>query len=682
MKAFDSYHIRNLAVVAHGGAGKTSLTEALLFCAGATKRLGKVDEGNTVTDYFPEEIKRKVTIHTVPASFEWNNHKLNVLDTPGYSDFVGDVIAALRVVEGLVFVVSAVAGVEVQTEVIWEMADERRLPIVAFINKMDRENANFFNVLANMRERLSRDIVPVHIPIGEAGDFRGTIDLLTGKALIYEPGSGSKPVETSIPNDYAEQVSQYQEQLAEAAAESDDDLLEKYLEGERLSPDELALGLHKGVAQGKVVPVFCGSALNNMGIGALLQSIIDLLPPPISSPEEAKSIAEKPLGALTFKTLSDPYVGRLTFFKVIEGVMRSDSLVLNSNKQTEEKVGQILVMQGKNQFPVDLLGPGDIGAVAKLQATSTGETLTSKGNQRVFEGIDFPEPNLAIAIKPKTKGDEDKLSNALAKLLEEDNTLKVEKNLETKETLLLGMGEMHLDITLERLQRKFGVEVSQSSPKVPYRETIRIPVKRVEGKHKKQTGGHGQYGHVFIDVEPLADQEFAFEETIFGGAVPKQYIPAVEKGIREALNEGILAGYPVTNIKVTLVDGSYHPVDSSEMAFKIAAALALRKALEQAKPVLLEPIANVEIRVPEQFMGDIIGDLNSKRGRILGMEPDGKMQLIRAQVPMAEMYRYAIDLKAITQGRGQFHMEFGQYEEAPSNVAEKVIEEARKAKQG
>jgi elongation factor G len=680
MKVYPSTNIRNVGIVAHGGAGKTSLTEALLYNTGATKRLGRVDEGNTVTDYHPEEIKRKVTINTSLAFAEWQDHKINILDTPGYSDFFGDVVSALRVVDSVLVVVSAVAGVEVQTEVVWEEAEARHLPRLAYVNKMDRENANFQKAVESMRERLSGRIVPVQLPIGAAETFSGVIDILNQKAYTYDDNGNEK--EGPVPAEYADEVASLREALVEAAAEGDDELLMKYLEGEELTPDEVRLGLKKAIAEGKVVPVLCGSALKNMGVKPLLDYIVDYLPSPVDvAGKTAAELEKESLAALIFKTLADPYVGRLSMFRVYSGILKSDSSVYNANRESEEKIGQLFALQGKNQVAVAEMRPGDMGAVAKLQVTTTGDTLSAKADPVQLEGINFPEPTLPVAIRPKSKGDEDKLSNALARLLEEDPTLRLSKNTETRETILTGMGESHLDITLERLQRKFGVEVEMSTPRVPYRETIRTSVTRVEGKHKKQTGGHGQYGHVFIDMAPLPDKEFEFTETIFGGAVPRQYIPAVEKGIREAMQEGILAGYPVTNIKVNLADGSYHTVDSSEMAFKIAAGIAFRKAVEQAKPVLLEPIMNVEITVPEQFMGDIMGDLNSRRGRILGMEPKGKNQVIRAQVPLAEMYRYAINLKSITQGRGHFKMDFAQYEEVPANIAEKIIQEARREKE-
>ncbi|NLL18914.1 MAG: elongation factor G [Clostridia bacterium] len=678
MKVFTTDKIKNIGIVAHGGAGKTSLTEAMLFNAGVTKRLGKVDDGNTVTDYYPEEIKRKITINTAVAPVVWRDHKLNILDTPGYSDFIGDVKSALRVADSIIMTVCAVSGVEVQTEIIWEMAEEQNIPRFVFINKMDRENANFYRVLDQLKEHFEGLIAPFQLPIGAETDFKGVVDLITQKALVF--GADGKAKEEDIPADLADEVASYRESLIEAAAEGDDELLMKYLEGEELTPEEIYQGLQSGVKANKIIPVFCGSALQNIGVSALMDRLVDFAPGPHESEAANRKVDSDALSALTFKTLSDPYVGKLSFIRVFSGTMKSDSVVYNSTKEADEKIGQIFVMQGKTQLPIPEVHTGDIAALTKLQATATGDTLTEKSAAIVLEGIEFPVSNLSIAIEPKSKGDEDKLGAAIARLIEEDPTLRFAKNVETNQSVLTGMGEMHIDILIERLKTKFGVEVEQVDLRIPYRETIRAKATRVEGKHKKQSGGHGQYGHVFIDMEPITEAEFEFAETVFGGAVPRNYFPAVEKGIREAMMEGILAGYPVTNIKVTLTDGSYHAVDSSELAFKIAASLAFRKAMEQAKPVLLEPILSVEVTVPEQFMGDIMGDLNSKRGRILGMEPAGNKQVIRALVPHAEMHRYAIDLKSITQGRGNFTMEFYGYEEVPANIAEKVIEAAKEAK--
>lgn len=671
MKVYSAKKIRNIGIMAHGGAGKTSLTEAMLYNSGALKRLGKVDEGNTTTDYLPEEIDRKITITLALAPCEWKDNKINVIDTPGFIDFVGDVNSTLRVIDSMIVTVCAVAGVEVRTEAVWEFANEKNMPRICFINKMDRENADFYRVLDELKESFENRIVPIQIPIGSAESFTGIIDLVSMKGYKFNNG---KPVEIDIPEDLKDQAETYREELIEVVAESDDELLMKYLEGEELTSEEFLSGLTSGVKNANFIPIACGSALNNIGIANLLDLIVDCMP----SAEEAlgkseEDLSKEPFKALVFKTIADPYVGKVSFFRIYSGVFIPGNSYYNINKETEEKVNSVFVMRGKQQEQVDKMVPGDIGALTKLAKTETGDTLSVKGINEPLPGVEFPNPTLSYAISPKSKGDEDKLGNAISKLLEEDKTLKIEKNIETKETILSGMGDQHLDIILERLQKKYGVGVEKTTPSVPYRETIRSSVTRIEGKHKKQSGGAGQFGHVFIDMAPYSDGEFLFEETIFGGSVPRNYIPAVEKGVREAMEQGVLAKYPVTNIKVTLTDGSYHPVDSSEMAFKIAGSLAFKKAMDKANPILLEPVMKVEVAVPEQFMGDIMGDLNSKRGRILGMEAKGRNQVIKALAPLSEMYRYAIDLKSITQGRGTFTMEFNSYEPVPEHLAEKII---------
>ncbi|MHB8918894.1 MAG: elongation factor G [Desulfocucumaceae bacterium] len=669
MKSYPSDKIRNIGVVAHGGAGKTSMVEAVLFNTGATNRLGRVEDGTTTADYHPEEVSRQITIHASLIPCEWKGCKLNLLDTPGYSDFIGEVKGALRVVDSTVFVVSAVDGVEVQTEIIWDFADNDKMPRMVFINKMDRENANFYKVLDELRENFTANFAPIQLPMGQALDFKGIIDLLEQKAYTYKDG---KAQETAIPEDMAGAIAENREKLVEAAVEGDDELMMKYLEGEELSSDEIKKGLAAGVAAGKVVPVLCGSATKNMAITNLADFMVDYLPAP--AVEDGK-----PLSALVFKTLADPYVGKMNFIRVYTGKLKGDMVLLNANKEKTEKVGQVLFTRGKTTAQTQEVFSGDLAVLVKLQDTDTGDTLCDKDSPVILEGIEFPVPNLPVAITPKSKGDEDKLSSAMGKLLEEDKTVRVEKNLETKQTLVTGMGEMHLDILMERLKRRYGVDIITDAPKVPFRETIRSEVK-VEGKHKKQTGGHGQYGHVWLRLEPLAGGgDFQFAEEVFGGSVPRNYFPAVEKGVRESMTEGVLAGYPVTGIKAVLVDGSYHPVDSSELAFKLAATLAFKKGTQQAKPVLLEPIMSVEVVVPENFMGDIIGDFNTKRGRILGMEPGGKQTRVKAQVPLSEMYRYAIDLKSMTQGRGAFKMDFMGYEEVPARLAEDVIKKAKAA---
>lgn len=675
MRTYSSSKIRNVGILAHGGAGKTSLTEAMLFNAGHTTRLGKVDDGTTTTDYLPEEIKRKVTVSTTLAPVEWKEHKINVLDTPGYADFIGEVRSAMRAVDSVLLVVDGVAGVEVQTEVHWEAAEEAHKPRLIFVNKLDRENANYYKTLDNLKENFGNHIAPLMLPIGSEDSFSGVVDILKQKAFQFE---GNKIKEIAIPADLKDEVEKYRDMIMELAAEGDDELLMKYLEGEPLTDEEIYQGLKAGIANAKVVPVYCGSATKNIGVQPLLDAIVDMMPSPLEVPGvEGKDLNKEPLSAIVFKTLADPFVGKLSFVRVVTGVLKGDTTIYNVSKEKEERLGSLLVMRGKNQDTVTEAQSGDIAAIAKLAETTTGDTLGLKDKTEALEGVVFPTPIFSVAVVAKSRNDEDKVGNALYRLLEEDPTLHLEKNTETKETILTGMGEQHLDITLERLQRKFGVEVNTKTPRVPYRETIRGTAEN-EYKHKKQSGGHGQYGHVKLKFEPLPEKDFEFTETIFGGSVPKNYHPAVEKGVREAMAEGILAGYPVTNIKVTLYDGSYHDVDSSEMSFKIAANMCFKKGVEKAKPVLMEPVMNVEVHVPEQFMGDIISDLNGKRGRILGMEPHGKWQIVKALVPLSEMYRYAIDLKSITQGRGSYSMEFDHYEDVPQQIAKDIIEQSAK----
>lgn len=664
MKNYQTEQLRNLGVVAHGGSGKTSLVEAMLFNTGVLSRLGRVEDGTTTSDYHPEETARQITIHTSLVPCEWNGAKINLLDTPGFSDFIGEVKGALRVADTAIFVVSAVDGVEVQHEVIWDIAEGYELPKIVFINKMDRENANFDKVLDDLKAKFKVNFVPVQIPIGSFNTFNGVVDVINGKAWTGE-GKGK---DTAVPGDLADEISQYREQLIEAAAEGDDDLTMKYLEGEELTNDEIKLGLKNSIAMGKVVPVLAGSATKNIGVAQLLDVVVNYLPSP--------KVVEGPMAALVFKTIADPYVGKMNFLRVFSGTFKSDSVVLNSTKEKTEKIGNLLFVRGKSTVQTDSASTGDLAVVVKLQDTATGDTLCEKDKPVVLKGIDFPIPTLSVAIAPKSKNDEDKLGDAITKTLEEDPTMRMEKNTETKQTLLTGMGELHINILVEKLKRKYGVDVVMNDPKVPYRETIRSKVE-VEGKHKKQSGGRGQYGHVWIRFEPNPEEDFVFEEDIFGGSVPRQYFPAVEKGLREALLEGVLAGYPTTGIKATLYDGSYHTVDSSELAFKIAASLAFKKAVPMAKPVLLEPIMNVEVVVPDNFMGDIISDFNTKRGRVLGTEPRGSQTVVKATVPLSEMYRYAIDLKSITQGRGSFTMEFSNYEEVPARQAEEIIKKAK-----
>ena len=691
MKKYEIGQLRNLCLVSHGGAGKTTLAEALLYDAGVIDRFGKVDDGTSTMDFDAEEIKRKITINAAIASAPWKDVKLNIVDTPGYFDFVGEVKGAVRVADAAIVVLDAVGGVEVGAELVWGYAAEQNLARMIFVNKMDRENANFDSVVAKAKDILGSQIVPVQIPIGAEADFRGVVDLVHMKA--YEYSAPGKFEEKEIPAELADQADEYREQLIELAAEGDDDLTMKYLEGEELTNDEIAFGLREGTVSGKVVPLLCGSAYKNIGIHQFMDALAGYLPAPTDLPEEEgvkpgsdtvvtrKPDPSEPFSGLVFKTMADPYVGKLTLFRVYSGTLRSDSSFYNPVREKTERIGQLFYPRGKHLDPTDQVSAGDIVAVAKLQETSTGDTICDKENPILLEPIKFPQPNLKLALTPKAKGDEDKLGSGLSRLSEEDPTFEVNKDTTTGELVASGMGELHIEVITSRLHKKFGVEVNLETPKVPYKETIRANVK-VEGKHKKQSGGRGQFGHVWIEFEPVHDgEEFEFVDKIFGGSVPRQYIPAVEKGLREVKDEGVLAGYPAVNFRAILYDGSFHPVDSSEMAFKIAASLAFKKGMEQAKPVLLEPIVIAEVTVPDAYMGDVIGDLNKKRGRILGMEPNGNLQVVKAQVPMAEMFKYATDLRSMTQGRGTFAVEFDHYEEVPGNIAEAIIAAAKKEKE-
>lgn len=677
-----------MGVIAHGGAGKTSLVEAMLYDAGAVTRLGRVDEGTATTDFEPEEVKRKVTISAALAACEWQQQKMNIIDTPGYADFVAEVRGGLRAADSALVVLCAASGVEVETEKGWAYAATLGLPRMLFINKMDRENADFAAVLAEIAEKFGAGAVPVQLPIGTEDSFTGIIDLLTMKALTDFDKQGKPQREEEIPEDLWADAELAKQKLVESAAEMDDALLEKYLEGQELTDAEIRQGLIAGVRSAKIFPVLCGSAQKNIAVRSLLDMLVTCMPSPAdctvvgTHPVSGQSVERAltdPFSALVFKTTADPFVGRLSYLRVFSGVLKPDSTIYNASRQKNERIGSLFTLRGKHQDPMNIVGAGDIAVVAKLQETTTGDTLADKEHPIVFAAIDYPTPMLTMRGEAKNKHDEDKIGSALQKLQDEDRTLKVSKEADTGQLLITGMGDLHIDIMVERLKRKFGVEILLKLPKVPYRETIRGSVK-IEGKHKKQSGGHGQYGHVWLQLEPLAPGgEFAFVDAIFGGSVPRQYIPAVEKGVKEALHGGVLAGYPIVDVKVTLLDGSYHTVDSSEMAFKIASSLAVRKGVLQAKPVLLEPIYDLEIRVPDVLMGDIIGDLNSKRGHIMGMEPLGDGNgIIKARVPLAEIFRYTVDLRSLTQGRGSFTKTFAHYEEAPQKVADAVISAAKK----
>lgn len=687
MKAYQSDKIRNVALIGHGGSGKTTLTEAMLFNAKVIERMGKVDEGNTVSDFDPEEIKRKISISASVLPIEWKNNKINILDTPGYFDFVGEVISSLRVAEGAIIVVDASSGVQVGTEKGWEVTSERNIPRIIFVNKMNRENADFFKVVDQLREVFGVSIAPFQVPIGAGETFKGIINVVDMKAREFT-GKGCKDID--IPAGYESKIEPIREMVLEAVAETDDELMMKFFDGEPFTEEEIHEGLRKGVLSGKIVPVLCGAADSNIGIETLMDMLIDYLPSPKDAPKlmmedgegnisEEELSEDAPFSALVFKTIADPYVGKISIFKVLTGTLTPETPLYNVNKEEKEKYGNIFAIRGKKQINLDKVVAGDIAAIAKLQHTTTGDTLAADKTGLRYLPIKFPEPCISMAVSPKAKGDEEKISGGLHRLLEEDPTFKVEKNSETGDLLISGQGEVHIEVITRKLSSKFGVEVELREPKVPYRETIKGTAK-AEGKHKKQTGGRGQYGHVWIEFEPLHDlnRDLEFVDKIVGGVVPRQFIPAVEKGLREAIKEGVLAGYPVVGLKATLYDGSFHTVDSDEMSFKIAANLAYKKGMKEANPILLEPIIRVEVLVPEEYMGDVIGDLNKKRGRILGMEPKGAKQLVIAEAPLGEMFKYATDLRSMTQGRGTFTMRFERYEEAPPVVAEKVIAEANK----
>jgi elongation factor G len=672
--------IHNVVLLSHGGAGKTSLTEAMLFTTGAINRLGKVDDGSSTSDYDPDEIKRKISINLSLLPCEWRSSKINIIDAPGYTDFVGEVKAGMRVSEGAVIVVSAASGVEVGTELVWGYCEEEKLPRLIYVNKMDRENADFIRVVDDIKKKLGSRCIPLQLNIGAHTNFQGIVDLLTMKAY-----TGSPSKETELTADVKARAESLREKLVEAIAEMDDALIEKYLGGGEITPEELAGTLRRGVVSGRIVPILAGSAMQNIAVSRLLDAICDYLPLPGEVDIAVGDTSEKPgesnpLAALVFKTTADPYVGKLTYFRVYNGTISSNSQVWNSSRGASERIGQLLMMRGKNQEAVAQIGAGDIGAVAKLNVTATGDTLCAQDKPVKLAPIVFPEPVFREAVYPKTKTDVDKMSTALSRLVEEDLTLKVHRELGTGETILSGMGETHLSVAAEKMQRKFGVNVELAIPKVPYRETITTTAK-AEYKHKKQSGGHGQYGHVFLELEPLPDRgNVEFAERVVGGSVPRNYIPAVEKGVNEATQEGSLAGYPVVGVRATLYDGSYHPVDSSEICFKIAGAGAFKKGMAEGRPILLEPIMKLTVTVPNDMTGDIIGDLNTKRARVMGMNPSGDTNVIEATVPLAEVQRYAIDLKSMTQGRATYTMEFDHYEEVPAQITQKIVAQKQSEK--
>lgn len=693
MKVFDSERIRNVAVLGHGDCGKTSLVSAILYGAGVTNRLGRVDDGNTVTDFDEDEIERRVTINSAVAHCEWKNSKINLVDTPGYYAFILDSKFTIVAAETALVVVDAVSGVEVQTERVWSYADQSGLARAVVINKLDRDRASFSRSLASIQEAFGRTAIPVQLPIGEEKDFTGVVDLIRQKAYVYQTDGSGKFSEQDIPDSVASEAETRREELIEMVAESDDALMEKFFEEGTLDEGELIEGLSRSLREGKLVPVFLTAATSCIGIRPLTDAIVDLFPNPLQRRpleivpvrgQESKDLAisgDGPVAAYVFKTMADPFAGRINLLKVFSGTLKSDSTLRNFSHDSEERMGTLQIPQGKAHEGVTEVHAGDICAVLKLKETATGDTLAESSFKAAFKRVEAPEPAISFAIEPKSRGDEDKIGNAIARLLEEDPSLRFRRDQQTKEFLLSGSGQLHIEVVVAKLKRKYGVDVILKPPKVPYRETITGSAD-VQGRHKKQTGGHGQYGDCKIRMEPLErGKGFEFEDAIFGGSIPRQYIPAVEKGIVEAASKGYVAGYPVVDFKVTLYDGSYHDVDSSEMAFKIAGSLAFKKAMEQARPVLLEPVMNIEVFIPEEFSGDIMGDLNSRRGRIAGMDTKGTNQVIRAQVPLAEMLNYAPSLTSMTGGRGSFHMEFSRYDVVPAHLAEKVVAEAKRERE-
>jgi elongation factor G len=688
MKDYAPDKIRNVALVGHGSSGKTSLTSAVLFDFGATGRLTNVDKGNTVTDYEPEEIERKISINSAVCLVEADDHKLNIVDTPGYSNFLSDTRAALHAVDGAAVLVCAVAGVEVGTEKVWEMLNDLSLPRVFVINKLDRENANFKRTLEEIRQFFGRQAVPVQIPIGEEKDFSGVVDLVRQKGFVFDRDESGKFKEVEVPANVKAEAEKKREELVEMIAENDEKLMEKYLEAGALSPEEVEAGLKKAVFERQLFPVFAGSALANIGAQPLVRGLIGLLPSPVERGEikvkikgadgAVKPSPDEPFGGLVFKTISDPYTGRISLIRVFSGKINPDSSVANTNKGVDEKLGGLFFLQGKEQVPAGQVRCGDICATAKLKVTSTGDTLSAKGSDILFEPIKFPEPSISFAIEPKTRADEDRISQASHRIIEEDPTVRFERDPDTNELLISGNGELHVKIITDKLKKRYNVDVDLKPPKISYKETIKGRAD-VQGRHKKQTGGRGQFGDVWIKMEPLArGKDFEFEDKIFGGAIPRNFIPSVEKGLIDARKKGVLAGYPVVDFKVILYDGSYHEVDSSDIAFKIAARKAFKLAMQQARPTILEPVMNVEVYTPEAYMGDIMGNLNGRRGKLQGIEQKGNMRIIKATVPMAEMLDFEPTLTSITGGRGSFMMEFSHYDEVPAHLQQKIIAEAVK----
>lgn len=684
MREYRTEQIRNIGVIAHSGAGKTSLIEAMLYNGGTVERMGQVDQGTTVADYSPDEIERKTTLNCSVCIAEWNEHKLNIIDTPGAEDFYGDLESVLRVSDAVVVVIDATTGVEGGTEKVWEIADKYNLPRLIFVNKMDKENANFEGALTSVEEVLEVSASVVQLPIGAEDNFTGVVDLVQMSAIAQPDGNNLAP-KSDIPSDLEVQAAEHREQLVEAAAEGDDELIEKFFEGE-LTDEEISVGLQSGVSTGNVVPVLCGAALENIGVQQLMDTIVNCFPSPnnaepIDGADDETTLEASPdatMSTLVFKTMADPFSGRLTFFRVYSGILNGDSQVFNSTRGENEKIGKLAFSQGKTSISTTQVVAGDIGVVPKLSITQTGDTWCEAGDAIQLPGIEFPKPVISFAVKPLREGDDEKLISTLNRMTEEDPTFRLERNDITSQLLVSGLGELHISLTRERMKDRFGVETDVEPPKVPYRETLRRRVSGIQGRYKRQSGGRGQFGDCWINVAPLErGSGFEFVDSIVGGSIPRNYIPAVEKGIRDKMEQGIIAGYPLVDTQIELYDGKYHPVDSSDFAFQMAGSLAFSAAADQANPALLEPIMDVSISVPEQFMGDIIGDLNSKRGQVMGVEQSGKRQVIQASAPLAEMLRYSIDLKSITSARGSFTMEFSRYEIVPDELAQKVVAMAK-----
>ena len=683
--------LRNIGIMAHIDAGKTTTTERILFYTGRVHRMGEVHDGAATMDWMEQEQERGITITSAATTAHWLrngiNYRINIIDTPGHVDFTAEVERSLRVLDGAVAVFCAVGGVEPQSETVWRQADRYGVPRIAFVNKMDRIGADFENVVKMMRERLGANPFPVQYPLGEGDLFTGVIDLVAMKAIVYEDELGSRFIETPIPDALREKVAQLRHSLVEAAVEHDDELLERYLGGEEPSEDELRKAIREATIAGQIFPVFCGSAFKNKGVQALLDAVIDYLPSPVDVPsiqghlphhdetlEDRAASDDAPFSALAFKIATDPYVGKLTFFRVYSGSIPSGSHILNATRGKKERVGRILQMHANKRDERDEVFAGDIAAAIGLKDVKTGDTLCDPAHPIILEAMKFPEPVIAVAIEPKTKADQDKLGNGLAKLADEDPTFRVHTDSETGQTIISGMGELHLEIIVDRLRREFGVDANIGRPQVAYRETIREASQKVQGKFVRQTGGRGQYGHVVINIEPTAaGVGFLFEDKIHGGAIPREYISSVEQGVKEALTSGVLAGYPILDLKVELIDGSYHDVDSSEMAFKIAGSMALKEGVRKSKPVLLEPVMDVEVVTPSDYLGDLIGDLSSRRGRIGGMTDRGDAQVIGASVPLGEMFGYSTTLRSLSQGRAVYTMQFSHYEEVPQSKAEEIM---------